>query len=314
MAAPSRQSVDSTELIPGLLPRHEVSILAGASGAGKTTLIMQALRSALRGESVFGHDAPDGLRIGYIAADRSWQSYKKTAAMVDLDLTKINARALIDDPTIDLKRFEEAPIEELEHLIASLLPCDLIVVDPLVVFLGVDTNKYHLNAARLIRLNKLCQANHVSILGTHHATKARSDYGFKRAQDRISGTSALLGFTSTQLFLAAPDETGRDDGFAEWHIISHHAPKKIILLSRDDNGQFKYEGLESTEPTALGDRLIGWMSEVGEPVTTGDILNHFSDSAHPKKVQRLLRDLKTAGVIKTEERGVYVLAHVAYPH
>ncbi|TFH63976.1 MAG: AAA family ATPase [Gemmatimonadales bacterium] len=310
MAASPPQSLDFTEeLITGILPRDEVSILAGASGAGKTTLIMQILRSLTRNEPVFGRPTLRDIRLGYIAADRTWRSYQKTAAHVGLDLSSIGVRALVDDPAIDLKLFEASPIEELERLIGLLLPCDLIVVDPLVVFLGVDTNKYHLNAARLIRLNKLCRTNHVTLLGTHHATKARSDYSFKRAQDRISGTSALLGFTSTQLFLAAPEETEREDGCAEWHIISHHAAPTTILLNRGEGGTFEWAGEESlNQALSLEDRLLGFMRRhAPDPVTTGDLLNHLSSFASPRSIERTLADLRASSMIHSPSKGQYLV-------
>lgn len=295
------------DIIRDILPEHEVSILAGASGAGKTTLIMHLLKGLLEGGPVLGHDCQTGLRIGYIAADRTWKSYQKTAELVSLDLSKIKTRALVDDPAIDLARFEKSPIDELERLVGTLLPCDLVVVDPLVVFLGVDTNKYHLNAARLIRLNKMCLANKVTLLGTHHATKARSDYSFKRAQDRISGTSALLGFTSTQLFLAAPEETGREDGLSEFHVISHHAPAKVVLLRRGSNGVFELAGEESLQPKPLDERLMEILSNHHEPVTRREIVASLDGFASRAAVDRLLASFVSSGLIEKTDYGLYHL-------
>src|SRR3990170_2740164 len=77
------------DIIDTILPAREVSILAGASGAGKTTLVMQMLKSLQRNESVFGHVAQHHQRIGYIAADRNWKAYARLAATVGLDLSHI---------------------------------------------------------------------------------------------------------------------------------------------------------------------------------------------------------------------------------
>ena len=292
------------DIIESILPSREVSILAGASGAGKTTLIMQILSTLQANAPVFGHHVQPNLRIGYIAADRSWRSYQKTAAMASFDLASVAVRTLIDDDTVNLKDFERSPIDELERLIRTMLPVDLIVVDPLVVFLGVDTNKYHLNAARLIRLNKLCMANRVTLLGTHHATKARSDYTFKRAQDRISGTSALLGFTSTQLFLASPEETGRSDGFFEWHVISHHAPPKIILLTRE-HGVFDYVGLESTAPQPLDDRMLTHFFKSASPLSRQEIQTALQPFGSRATIDRQLAKFVEKKVLEKDGYGTY---------
>lgn len=293
-----------TEIIDSILPANEVSILAGASGAGKTTLIMQLLTALQANALVWGHAGRPNLRLGYIAADRTWRSYQKTAALASLDLTSIQVRALVDDPAINLRDFERSPIDTLEYLVGTMLPVDLIVVDPLVVFLGVDTNKYHLNAARLIRLNRLCMANKVTLLGTHHATKARSDYSFKRAQDRISGTSALLGFTSTQLFLASPEETGRSDNYYEWHVISHHAPAKIILLTRE-RGSFEYVGEESTAPQSLTDRMLSLFFKEQASLSRQDVQTSLNSYASRATIDRLLASSVESRVLVRDKYGSY---------
>lgn len=228
------------DIIQHIVPAHETSILAGASGAGKTTLLMHILKELQQNKDVFGHKASRDLKIGFIAADRTWEAYKKLAETVGVDVSKLtHVRALIDDDAIDCSTLERNPSIILYNLLNEMVKagCQLVIVDPLAVLLGCDLNKYHVVAARLIQLNRYCRLNGVTVLGTHHATKARTEAGFKRPQDRINGSGALLGFTSTQLFLAAADETGGE--YTEWHIISHHAKAKVIHLKRtQDTGTF----------------------------------------------------------------------------
>lgn len=221
-------------LIAEILPKGEVSILAGASGAGKSTLLMHIIKCFQQSKDVFGHAIQTNIKIGYIAADRTWDAYARLAKVVGVDITKLYVRALIDDIEIDTEKLEENPQATMYALLDSMVKakCDLVIVDPVVVLLGSDINTYHKVAARLIKLNRYCKLNNLTILGTHHANKARSDVQFKRAQDRISGTSALLGFTSCQLCLLPKEET-KDQRFAEWHIVSHHAAPKVVYLDRD---------------------------------------------------------------------------------
>ena len=228
------------DVIEHVVPSHETSILAGASGAGKTTLLMHIIKQLQNNSTVFGHAITPDLKIGFIAADRTWEAYKKLASTVGVDVEKLtHIRALIDDDKIDTRTLESNPSIILYNLLNEMVQkgCQLVIVDPLAVLLGCDLNKYHVVAARLIALNRYCRLNGVTVLGTHHATKARTESGFKRPQDRINGSGALLGFTSTQLFLAAADETGSE--YTEWHIISHHAKPKCIHLKRtEDTGTF----------------------------------------------------------------------------
>lgn len=285
------------DLIEGIIPANEVSILAGASGVGKTTLIQQVLANAQKNQPAFGARVAPNLRLGYIAADRSWDSYIKTAKSTGLDLSTIGVRTLIDDESIELEGFKRNPIRTLKELVVSLQPVDLVVVDPLVVFLGVDTNKYHLNAAALIELNRFCKSENVTLLGTHHATKARSDYSFKRAQDRISGSSALLGFTSTQLFIASPDEIGRDDGVYEWYVISHHAPGRVIEMIRGDGGTFQFHNERLlNSPKSLEDEVVEYISAEGSP-QRAVIVDQFSRDVSVPTIDRLLKRLTVDGVL-----------------
>jgi RecA-family ATPase len=221
-----------------VVPSHETSILAGASGAGKTTLLLEVLKHLQQNKSVFGHAVAHDLKVGFIAADRTWEAYKRTAELVGVDTTKLYVRALVDDDDIDTACLERNPGLILKTLLDEMVKNnrDLVIVDPLAVLMGCDLNKYHVVAAKLINLNRYCRQNRITVLGTHHATKARTESGFKRPQDRINGSGALLGFTSTQLFMSAPEENGTQ--FTEWHIVSHHAPAKCIYLQRTTNGTF----------------------------------------------------------------------------
>lgn len=225
------------DLIRGILPAHEVSILSGASGAGKTTLIMQLVAAIVRGETTFfGHEIRQPIRVAYIAADRTWDSYRELANRIGLDLTRLQARSIVDDTTIDVVRLERDPMDLLHMMISSFDSPTLVVVDPMVLFLGVDPNRYHQVAPRLIRMGRWCRQNRFTMLATHHATKARTDYSFKRPQDRISGSSALLGFTSSQLFLSSPEEIGKP--YSEFTAVNHNAPPEAIRLERDERGLF----------------------------------------------------------------------------
>jgi archaellum biogenesis ATPase FlaH len=325
MSQPTAPAIADHELIDGMLPRHEVSILAGASGAGKTTLLMQVLRQLQHNEPVFGRAVQPDLKLGYIAADRTWRAYERLAKQVGVDLDKIHCRALIDDDTIDTDNFEKNPQNVLQGLLADMVKCgvELVIVDPLVVFLGCDTRIYHVNAARLIKLNKLCRNNKITLLGTHHATKARSDYSFKRPQDRINGSGALLGFTSTQLFLAGADELNKDA--SEWHIISHHAPAAVIYLERDPaTGLFReVVGQEclpkdisnfKEDPSDFAAKILNLIPSDGTPVKRDAIADVLKDLISPATVDRHLQRLKSDGVLRAYDSGFYGLALVGGLH
>jgi RecA-family ATPase len=296
------------DLIQHILPAHEVSILAGASGAGKTTLVMQCIQQIQADRPVFGFKASPDLKIGYIAADRSWQAYMKLADIAGVDLSKVVVRTLIDDDSIDVSGMEKKPEVILYQLLAFMIQaqCNLIIVDPLIVLLGGDPNKYSSMAPRLIPLNRYCRVNHITILGTHHAGKARTDFSFKRPQDRISGSAALLGFTSTQLFLSAPEENGTE--FSEWTIVSHHAKAQTIPLTRSDStGLFEIVTQTHIEEKQhnMTVSILDVLPASGTPMQRTTILQAIGPTAIERTVDRQLSDLVRQGVLAKYDGGFY---------
>ena len=287
------------DLIDKVLPAQEISILAGASGAGKTTLIMQILALLQRGEDVYGHKAQRGLRIAYIAADRTFRSYQELAEATGVDLERVEVRALVNDPATDMT------LDTLFNIISTFeKPLGLVVVDPLPIFLGCDLNKYHQVAARLMRLNTWCRTNEFTMLGTHHATKPRTDFSFQQPQDRISGSSALLGFTSTQLFLADPSETG--ESYHQWFIVSHNAPQEEILLLRDPStGMFIFA--DRRRPQQASEQIELAILDAFPPPQFGMARADFQRKlAYPSHaVDRYLAKLVTDGLIEQVHYGYY---------
>lgn len=195
--------------------------------------MMQALKAFENGEeSWMGKRLNYGARWGYLANDHAWKLYEDTANRIQLNINGIPHISLMDDESIDLEKFRTNPLTLLEELLTRLVDqgANAIVCDTLVSWFGGDIRNYNLPAYALLRLGRWCRKHNATILGMHHATKARSDYTFKRAQDRISGSMSLLGFSSTQLCLLPPEETG--EATAQFHIIAHNAPPLMIPLSK----------------------------------------------------------------------------------
>lgn len=290
--------------ITDVLPAHQVSVMAGASGAGKSTLIAQVLKDMQLGKTAtFTFPCRPDLEVGYITADRTLLAFTKLATIVGLDLARLPYLSLIDDTTISLAQIEHDPLALLLSLLQRprFIRCDLIIVDPLIAFLGVNLNAYHLVAPRLIRLARYCSERGLTILGTHHATKARSDFSFMRPQDRISGSSALLGFTSTHLFLDTPEESGKPH--THWHVVSHHAPPKMIELARDATGLF----LPIAAKSPAIDDLVQALPGDGSPISRKALVATLPEVA-PRTLDRWLLQLTAGGVAIKLEHGAYALA------
>ena len=285
-------------------------MLAGASGSGKSTLILQLLHAWGQKQSFIDIPTPpDG--VAYLAGDRSIHSLYHRAQDVGLDMQTIPHTSLIDNQDVDIRMFQYDSLSLLFKLLDSL-GGPLFIIDPLIIFLGVDLNRYHLVAPQLIRLNRYCQDKGYTILGTHHTTKARSDFQFLRPQDRISGSSALSAFTSTQLALTSPEESQTQgtstEQAARLDIVSHLAAPETHWLARDDQGLFSAMGpdadreIQSCGPVGLA---IYQSIPDGSSLSTQDILSMMGDVASRATVYRQLEKLVDMGILSKASRGLY---------
>lgn len=295
--------MNKNDLVVGMLPRHEVSIISGASGAGKTSLIFQLLADMQQNRpflGTFGVPSPYP-QVGYIAADRGGDSLDIWAEKTGVDLSVIKFRSIVTDDTIDIRKLEKESFRMLQDLISSMTPLDLIIIDPMIIFLGGDTKNYTHNAMRLIQLNRIAHLNKLTILGTHHAVKARTDYGYKRPQDRISGTGAFLGYTSTQMFLDTPEESGLDHH--TFHVISHTAAGIEIPLTRTDIGTFQPSDVK--EAGQIQEQILHICSQGMVP--RGTVITMMSECP-PRTVDFHLHRLVEEGRLRKEGFGKYRIA------
>lgn len=228
----------STTIVDGFtIPRQQISILAGASGAGKTTLLMHAISCwAHRGQftSALTWDAT---RIAYLVADRNSSEVRARAAALGIEDDKMEIYGIQDDLTFNLSVLR-TPHIALEQCIAKFKqPFDMLIIDPIVLFIDGNTNDIRSVAMSLMRIGRIAVARNITILAVHHAKKMTADQPFLRPQDRINGSGAFQGFSGTQMVLIQGSETGK---FYDTFIaIPHTSPMIEVALIRDARGGFE---------------------------------------------------------------------------
>lgn len=215
-------------------------MLAGASGVGKTCLLSWMLAELAAGRPIFGHPTSPPVGIGYICADRGFRTseywFQKHGTVITAAYTPVEDLSF--NPALLRNRFRLVTV--LEGFLTSLQlpPGSLVVVDPLALFLGGNLNDYMSCAVACIEIRRLCQRLELTLIGTAHASKQKSDAKsqYQRLQDRILGSAAQLGYADTQMYLASPEETGERFYTFLWH--SHTAPAELFPLGRDQEGRF----------------------------------------------------------------------------
>jgi RecA/RadA recombinase len=275
-----------------VIPRRQISILAGASGSGKTTLLLQAIQAWQR-------DQPFPLRFNakncaYLVADRTGTEVRDRAEALGVD---IELYGLVDD-----RKFKKELLNDPDRALDVALqqfrkPYDLLILDPIMLFIKGNALDYRAVAVALVGLNRLAVDKNMTIIATHHASKARSDFSFMRPQDRILGSAAFQGFSGTQMILVEPEE-----GKTDCHVfvsVSHTAAKEVTYLERNSEGWF-------IPADKVGVPLVQAMQE-GVPVNIKELRETAEKQRmSPATLYRCLASCIKDGLVMKVGHGLYM--------
>lgn len=297
--------------------------MAGASGTGKTALLASWLRALKEGKEFFPGYAPppDAITsISVISADRSWaQSGRKWFGLVDW--ADINCYSLQDDFGFNIERLRRK--SERTTILGECMNVlgypegqannALVLVDPLGLFLGGNLIDYDTCLVACSEIRRLCVKRSVSIIGLAHAGKQLADpkRRYLRMQDRLAGSTAIFGYSDTQMYLAAPEENNAEHYGFYWN--PHHSPAETFTLRRREDGLFHPPehvidvNVPVGAPELPREELLDWISPEG--TLFGDLFDFVQK--HPRLVasdrtlRRWLTTLSTEGLILRSGRGLY---------
>jgi hypothetical protein len=284
-------SIVLTDPIPYIIPAYGISLLAGAPNVGKTALLAGVARAFRDGKPIFGHQPAAIPAIGVINADRSWargtgEWFKRVG------FPEVRYYSMADDRSFDprslRRKFERT--QRLSEFVAKLsLPKQsLLFVDPVSVFLGGNLLDYDSCAVACHEIRQMLATYEYSMIASAHSGKLKADKKdrYVRLQDQILGSTAIFGFSDTQMYLAAPEETGKSYYTFVWH--SHLAPPEFFSLERDEQGLFvPYSGADQGNCT----RVLALMPENGDEVTVAALREQAE--AIPLSRATLFRVLET---------------------
>ena len=243
------QPVVYPDPLPNIIPFGGISLLAGCSGIGKTALMATLARNFRDNRPIFGHQPSVLPGIGVVNVDRNWARGGAGLWFERAGYADVKHYSMIDDVTFNSrclrKKFERTQrlAEFFDRL--ELPPGSLIFVDPIGMFLGGNLLSYDDCAVSCCEIREALRARSFTVLATAHAGKLKSDRKerYLRLQDSVLGSTAIFGFSDTQLYLASPEETGEPYYTFMWN--SHMAKPEVFYLQRDEQGLFvPYDGAD----------------------------------------------------------------------
>jgi len=300
------QAPDLYSPLPTILPAGGISLLAGGAGIGKTAFLATFLRDLRDGRPIFGRQPASIPAVGIVNTDRGWVEgageWFKRAGFADIPFY-----SLIDDPTFSAKKLRKKweRVDLLFECIDKLkLPRNSAVsTDPISLFLGGNLMDYDSCAVACCEIRQKLIVRGLTMIATAHAKKisANRQDRYLRLQDHILGSTALFGFTDTQMYLATPEELRKPYYAFLWQ--PHMSPAETFMLERDEQGLFvPYTGAD----LASNAKVLAFFPESGAEVAFGTLIE-LAEAIPLKRRQlkNILEKLLDDGKIAHVTHGMY---------
>jgi AAA domain len=287
-------------LWPGRFPLGKLSILAGEQGLGKSFVSIDMAARISGGvpwPDLREENNPTGSTIFIAAEDDLSDTMKPRLTASGADETKIHFVEAARDPDGGERFFNiDQDVLALESHLESIGDVQLVVIDPIMSYLGLRTNSYNDADVRralmpLVRLAQRCQ---VALLCIMHLKKGLEDSTIQR----IGGSVAFSALARSVCMVGRdPDDPQRR--VATW-------PKMNIAKPA---GSLRFEMKDRTD----GSAFVLWDAEPCE-LTAEEVIGspQRGTSAGPsprEEAMELLRDLLKDGPVRSSEVAAHMQGH-----
>ena len=294
--------------IPGIIPFGTVTLLGGAPGAGKTTMLLEWCARWLDGRSINGKPTNKPTALCYLTTDRRWEDYSRLLDLVGLprNLPHFSLPEFFDDvkPLLEDPRYaHEAFLYCYKRI--GVPPGAHLIVEPLApLLIKGDQNKARDVAFALLQLTSICHKDRINITSSMHFGKQLAEGTYRRHQDKIAGSTAFAGFSHTQAYLLEPSGPKEP-----WYTLGwnprHSKPEEFLYKRDDETGLFvPYIPPEMGE-TEL--RILALFPDV-DNITRPEITARAEAQGTPitsATLDRTLKNLVKLGRVYHVERGIY---------
>jgi hypothetical protein len=215
----------ATGELDGWFPRGDVSIIGGASGSNKSTLIMDGLDNQARGQDFLGHRT-FGLPYLILTVDRGDNAQKRTLERMNLDYKNIpigRLKASVGPTMLDeiCRRIEQAKVFPAAVFFEG---ADMVLE---------DAGKMQFVVPFVSGLQEICRYYHIAIILSVGAPKFKSGEGYTAKRDMLFGSIAWGRMAETIVVLQCPD--GDDTSLKrELSVLLRNGPAEKFSMVYDN--------------------------------------------------------------------------------
>lgn len=233
------QEKEAEWLIPGYVPKGQITLEGGDGGCGKTTVWCGIVAGVSSGNKVFFDSTPDGFakyepqKVLFFSSEDSLEyTLKSRLRKAGANLKNIYTVSLRDDAFSQIKF--NSPL--LKEIIRSIQPA-LVVFDPIQAFIPPDVSMSQRNAMRsyLSPLIGLGEEFGVTSLISMHTNKKANTYGRYRLAD-----SADIWDISRSVLIVGQTQEGETRYISQEK--SNYGPISETVLFDIEDGVAKFKG------------------------------------------------------------------------
>ena len=300
MPSESENSNRQKWLVENILPSREVHLVAGPSGAGKTTWLLQFIQDWSAGKPIFNCRSHPADYV-YVSGDRSLESVARTFERVGIKLEDIPHMSLVDIDDRDnvntvfnaiLAKHPQAKVIFMEG-IAAIVP-------------GGKNLDYRTVAQFILRLTALCQKNDRTIVGVVHSSKVKKEDRYQNPRQRVHGSVAWAAYTETIFLMEPLDPENADDHRRMLTVLPRNSAEEQHIFEFTAEGRLEMiEVLDANEGVFMQE-LKSFPK--GVSLRSGAIFERFltqHSNVSRRTLNHWLRKAEIAGFVAKTAHGCY---------
>ena len=247
----------------GWFPLGAVSLVGGASGASKTTVVYQMLVAQRDKQPFFGHPT-SGYPFLVIQTDRAKSAYRRTIERMGYTEEQVPAEL---SHALGAKDFTQELISILER-----------ISSPAVFIDGLDFRiENECDKAEVIQfmtaLQKIAEHFHVAIIGGCGSPKQKVGEGYAAQRDQISGSAAWGRLAETVVTVRFPAGDDTDNERVLFVLPRNEASEKFELIFEGGRLRVKTEQDEQTKKQNT--KEVQWVIERARKAETDPGLKYW---------------------------------------